>query len=107
MLGEAATIIITVTVVLGVMAIAAVGLRLYCRKVQKISLGGDDYCVIIALVRDSRFWYYASHADEVLDLSTGMSIVTDYAAATTGVGDPSYIPSMDAVVFALKAGSTF
>ena len=51
MLGEAATIIITVTVVLSVMAIAAVALRLYCRKLQKLSLGGDDYCVIIALVR--------------------------------------------------------
>ena len=36
-----------------------------------------------------------------------MSIVTDHAAATTGVGDPSYVPSMAAVVFALKAGPMF
>lgn len=35
-------------------------------------------------------------------LSTGLSIVTDYTASTTGVGDQSYIPSKDALVFALK-----
>ena len=50
MLGEAPTVIVTVTVALGVIAIAAVTLRLYCRKLQKVTLGGDDYCIIIALV---------------------------------------------------------
>ena len=35
-------------------------------------------------------------------LSTGLSIVTDYTAATIGVGDSAYLPSLDAVIFALK-----
>lgn len=51
MLGEAATVIVTVTVILGVMAIVAVALRLYCRKLQQLPLGGDDYCIIITLVQ--------------------------------------------------------
>ena len=50
MLGEAATVIVAVTVILGVMAMLAVALRLYCRKLQKLPLGGDDYCIIITLV---------------------------------------------------------
>lgn len=50
MLGQAATIIVSVTVVLGVLAIAAVALRLYCRYLQKFNLGGDDYCIIVSLV---------------------------------------------------------
>ncbi|KAL9633147.1 MAG: hypothetical protein Q9204_003518 [Flavoplaca sp. TL-2023a] len=36
-------------------------------------------------------------------LSTGLSIVTDYTVATTGVGDSAYLPSLDVVIFALKA----
>ena len=57
-LGEAATMIITVTVVLGITAILAVVLRLYCRKLQNQPLGGDDYCVLIALVEfgDLSLW---------------------------------------------------
>ena len=55
MLGEAATIIITVTVVLGIIAIVAVVLRLYCRNLQKQPIGGDDYCVFIALVQSADF----------------------------------------------------
>lgn len=35
-------------------------------------------------------------------LSTGLSIVTDYTVAATGVGDGAYLPSLDAVIFALK-----
>ena len=50
MLGEAATVIVTVTVALGIMAIVAVALRLYCRKLQRVPFGGDDYCIIVALV---------------------------------------------------------
>lgn len=50
MLSEAPTVIVTVTVTLGVMAIVAVALRLYCRRLQKLRFGGDDYCIIIALV---------------------------------------------------------
>ena len=50
MLREAATVIVTVTVVLGVMAIVAVALRLYCRKLQKVPFGDDDHCVVITLV---------------------------------------------------------
>lgn len=51
MLSEAATIIVVVTVVLGITAVVAVALRLYCRRLQKLPLGSDDYCVIVALVR--------------------------------------------------------
>lgn len=51
MLNEAATIIVTVIVVLDVLAIAVVALRLYCRKLQKLPFGGDDYCIIITLVQ--------------------------------------------------------
>lgn len=53
MLGEAATVIVSVIVILAIMAIVAVALRLYCRKLQKLALGGDDYCIIIALVEVS------------------------------------------------------
>lgn len=51
MLGEAATVIVTVTVVLGIMAIGAVALRVHCRKLQNLPLGGDDYTMVIALVQ--------------------------------------------------------
>ena len=50
MLNETATVIITVTVILGFLAVVAVALRLYCRRLQKLSLGGDDYYILIALV---------------------------------------------------------
>lgn len=50
MLNGTATVIVVVTVVLGFMAILAVALRLYCRRLQKLPLGGDDYCIVIALV---------------------------------------------------------
>lgn len=50
MLNGTATVIITVTVILGFLAVVAVALRLYCRRLQKLSLGGDDYCILIALV---------------------------------------------------------
>lgn len=53
MLGEAATVVVTVTIILGSLAIAAVALRLYCRKLQKVPIGADDYCVIVALVKAS------------------------------------------------------
>jgi hypothetical protein len=46
----AATVILSVTIILGVLAIIAVILRLYCRIYQKERLGGDDYCAIISLV---------------------------------------------------------
>jgi hypothetical protein len=36
-------------------------------------------------------------------LSSGIDILTNYVAATTGVGDASFSPSLDQVVFALKA----
>lgn len=45
-----ATVILVVTIILGVLAIIAVTLRLYCRVYQKEPFGGDDYCVIISLV---------------------------------------------------------
>ena len=61
MLGEAATIIITVTVVLGTIAILAVALRLYCRNLQKQPLGSDDYCVFIALVEIGDLSLWLSH----------------------------------------------
>lgn len=35
-------------------------------------------------------------------LSIGIAILTNYVAATTGVGDKSFEPSFDQVVFALK-----
>lgn len=44
------TVIVTVTTILGVLAIIAVILRIYCRIYQKEPLGGDDYCAIISLV---------------------------------------------------------
>ena len=37
-------------------------------------------------------------------LSIGFHIVVDYSACTTGIGDKSYVPTMDAVIFALKVG---
>ena len=51
MLGEAATVVVTVTVILGSLAIAAVALRLYCRRLQNVPIGADDYCVLVALVK--------------------------------------------------------
>jgi hypothetical protein len=36
-------------------------------------------------------------------LSSGIDILTNYVTATTGVGDASFSPSLDQVVFALKA----
>lgn len=36
-------------------------------------------------------------------LSTGVNIVTDVTATKTGVGDPSYVPTLDAIIFAAKA----
>ena len=53
MFDEAATVIIVVTVVLNVFATIAVGLRLHCRKLQRLPLGADDYCVLITLVKDA------------------------------------------------------
>jgi hypothetical protein len=35
-------------------------------------------------------------------LSTGIAILTDYIAATTGVGDSAFTPSMEQVIFALQ-----
>ena len=51
MLRQTATVIVTVTVILCILATVAVALRLYCRRLQKLPLGGDDYCVLITLVR--------------------------------------------------------
>ncbi|KAI1383945.1 uncharacterized protein F4822DRAFT_418099 [Hypoxylon trugodes] len=85
MLNQAATVAVSVTVILGFLAIVAVGLRVYCRLSQKISLGADTYCVLVALF-----------------ISTGVAILTDYVACTTGVGDQSYQPSIESVVFGLK-----
>jgi len=50
MLSQAATVVVSVTVILGLLAFVAVGLRLYCRYFQKARLGADDYCVLVALV---------------------------------------------------------
>lgn len=50
-MGQAATVVITVTVILGILAIVAVGLRLYCRVFQRSSFGADDYCMVAAVVR--------------------------------------------------------
>ncbi|KAI0872490.1 hypothetical protein GGS24DRAFT_518487 [Hypoxylon argillaceum] len=86
MLNQAATVAVSVTVILGVLAIVAVGLRVYVRLSQKIPLGPDTYCILVALF-----------------FSTGIAILTDYVACTTGVGEPSYEPSFEATVFALKA----
>lgn len=36
-------------------------------------------------------------------LSTGIAIFTDYVAATTGVGEASFTPTLEQVIFALKA----
>lgn len=47
-MGGAATIVITVTIVLGILSIISVTLRLYCRiAYQRSPLGPDDYCVIL------------------------------------------------------------
>lgn len=51
MLNQAATVAVSVTVILGVLAIVAVGLRVYVRLSQKIPLGPDTYCILVALVR--------------------------------------------------------
>ncbi|KAF2118800.1 hypothetical protein BDV96DRAFT_642973 [Lophiotrema nucula] len=75
-----------VTVTLGVPAITFVALRFYCRlKIQKIPLGGDDWCILVALL-----------------LSTAIAIVADFAAVNAGVGDGSFTPTLDQIVFALK-----
>ncbi|KAL9616150.1 MAG: hypothetical protein Q9160_008956 [Pyrenula sp. 1 TL-2023] len=85
MLGQAATICVSLTVNLGTFAIGAVALRLYCRRMQKLTLGGDDYFMIAALL-----------------FSCALSILNDYGAATTGIGNADYSPSMDTVIFTLK-----
>lgn len=54
MLGEAANIIIAVTIVFGTLAVISVGLRLYCRTLQKLSYGLDDFLILAALVRFTR-----------------------------------------------------
>jgi len=86
MLSQAATVVVSVTVILGLLAFVAVGLRLYCRYFQKARLGADDYCVLVALL-----------------LSTAVAVMVDIVTCTTGVGDPSYQPSLKDAVFALKA----
>ena len=35
-------------------------------------------------------------------LSTGIAILTNYVAASTGVGDSSFSPTLDQVIFALQ-----
>lgn len=46
-----AKVIITVTTILGVLAIVSVVLRIHARVYSKLYLGVDDYLVIISLVR--------------------------------------------------------
>ncbi|KAL9108365.1 MAG: hypothetical protein Q9227_006825 [Pyrenula ochraceoflavens] len=82
---QAGAILIFVTLFLGLLATSALGLRLYCRYYQKARLTIDDYLIIIALL-----------------LSWSVSIASDYVAATTGVGNPSYVPDEDTVIFASK-----
>ncbi|GLA55396.1 hypothetical protein AnigIFM63604_002044 [Aspergillus niger] len=77
--------IITVTTILGVLAILAVALRVYARIYSKLYLGIDDWTIILALI-----------------LSCGISIIIDYTDAVTGIGDPDYEPTMEAIIFALK-----
>ncbi|KAJ5777170.1 lactate/malate dehydrogenase alpha/beta C-terminal domain family protein [Penicillium odoratum] len=77
--------IIIVTTVLGVLAIISVALRVYARVYSKLYLGIDEYLILLALF-----------------LSCGISVIFDYTAAVTGVGDPKYQPTLDATVFALK-----
>ncbi|TAQ83786.1 hypothetical protein B7494_g7887 [Chlorociboria aeruginascens] len=86
MLSQAATVVVSVTVILGLLAFVAVGLRLYCRYYQKARFGADDYCVLVALV-----------------LSTAVAVMVDIVTCKTGVGNPSYQPSLEDAVFALKA----
>ncbi|KAH7394353.1 hypothetical protein BKA66DRAFT_606553 [Pyrenochaeta sp. MPI-SDFR-AT-0127] len=87
MITQAAKVCIATTTILGVIAIAIVVLRFYCRlRVQKISLGADDWCILVALL-----------------LSTGIAVLTNYVAATTGVGEKSFAPTLDQVIFALQA----
>ena len=52
---SAAVALVLITVILGLLAIIAVALRLYCRIYQKHSFGADDYCILIAVVRSSPF----------------------------------------------------
>ena len=47
---NAAAVLVAITVLLGVLATTAVGLRLFCRYLQKMPAGLDDYLIIIALV---------------------------------------------------------
>lgn len=42
--------IITSAVIIGVLAIAAVVLRLYCRRTMKVAFSYDDYLIIMGLV---------------------------------------------------------
>ncbi|GKZ63374.1 hypothetical protein AnigIFM63309_001570 [Aspergillus niger] len=77
--------IIIVTTILGVLAIFAVALRVYARIYSKLYLGADDWTIILALI-----------------LSCGISIIIDYTDAVTGIGDPEYQPTMEAIIFALK-----
>ena len=50
-LTEAAKVCIVVTTTLGLIAIITVVLRFYCRlKIQKINLGPDDWCALVAVV---------------------------------------------------------
>ncbi|KAJ5933962.1 hypothetical protein N7454_006291 [Penicillium verhagenii] len=80
-----AKVIIVVTTILGVLAILSVALRVYARMYSKLFLGVDDYLVIISLV-----------------FSCAISVLFDYTAAVTGVGDPKFEPSLEATIFALK-----
>ncbi|KAJ5898436.1 hypothetical protein N7504_008724 [Penicillium tannophilum] len=80
-----AKVIITVTTILGVLAIISVALRIYARVYSKLFLGVDDYLVIISLA-----------------LSCGISILFNYTAAVTGVGDPNFEPTLETTIFALK-----
>jgi hypothetical protein len=51
MMTEAAKVCIAVTTILGIVAIAVVALRFFFRlKIQKITPGADDWCILIALV---------------------------------------------------------
>ncbi|EHA19806.1 hypothetical protein ASPNIDRAFT_39233 [Aspergillus niger ATCC 1015] len=72
--------IIIVTTILGVLAIFAVALRVYARIYSKLYLCADDWTIILALVH----------------------IIIDYTDAVTGIGDPEYQPTMEAIIFALK-----
>jgi hypothetical protein len=46
--------------------------------------------------------FLVKFAKERQMISTGIAIATSYVAAITGVGDNSFQPSLDQVLFALK-----